>query len=122
MSIKCKVEELTLKERNTIVTKLQFNKKENPRFKSRGVSATIYPYFVDDDNEYTYLPMNWALNNIACAKRPERTDFVDNFPSTFKGQLRPIQKEVKVCLLILRQDIVVRKWQEQRPKIEQLIN
>jgi len=95
MSIKCKVDDLTLLERNNIVKTLQFNKKENPRFKNRQVSATIYPYYVDENNEYTYLPFYWAQKNINIAKRPERTDFVDNFPSKFVGKLRDMQKTVK---------------------------
>ena len=37
MSIKCKVDDLTLLERNNIVKTLQFNKKENQRFKNRQV-------------------------------------------------------------------------------------
>ena len=95
MSIKCKVDNLTLLERNHIVKTLQFNKKENPRFKNRQLSATIYPYYIDNDNEFAYLPFYWAQQNIKCALRPERESFDNNFPSTFTGKLRDMQKEVK---------------------------
>lgn len=89
------MEELELFERNNIVKTLQFNKKENPRFKNRQVSATIYPYYIDDENIFAYLPFFWSQHNIKIAKRPERNDYINNFPSTFVGKLRDMQKEVK---------------------------
>ena len=95
MSIKCKVNDLSLLERQTIIKKLQFNKKQNPRFKNRQLSPTIYPYFIDDDNKFAYLPFYWSLKNIQVSKRPERKNFIDNFPSKFIGKLRDMQKIVK---------------------------
>ena len=97
MSIVCNINNLTLEERTIVVQNLQFNKKVNPRFKNQAISNTIYPYNIEGDN--IYLPFYWCTQNIACCKRPLRNNYTIDFFPKFKGQLRPLQKEVKKEML-----------------------
>ena len=97
MSIKINVENISLSERSNIIKQLQFNKKQNPRFKNKAISATIHPYYIDDKTDDAYLPFYWCLKNIKKSKRPLRKNFSNDFVSTFKDslKLRPLQKQVK---------------------------
>lgn len=97
MSIKINVENISLLERSKIIKQLQFNKKQNPRFKNQKVSPTIHPYYIDEKTDDAFLPFDWCLKNIKQAKRPPRNSFNHNFVTTFKEtlKLRPLQKEVK---------------------------
>jgi superfamily II DNA or RNA helicase len=97
MSIKINIDKLTLNERALIVKELQFNKKQNPRFRNKQVSPTIHPYYIDDETNEAYLPFYWSLINIKKSCRRLRSDFNHNFTPTFNSSLtlRPLQKEVK---------------------------
>jgi DNA or RNA helicases of superfamily II len=100
MSISLNIDKLSLAERASIVKKLQFNKKVNPRFKNQRVSPTIHSYFIDDETNLVYLPFYWALSNVKLAKRPQRKLFsiFGEFP-TFTGKLRPLQLEIKANII-----------------------
>ncbi len=107
MSIKINIDNLTLNERALIVKQLQFNKKQNPRFRSNQVSATIHPYYIDEETNEAYLPFYWALKNVKQSIKPLRKYFKHNFTPTFKKTLtlRPLQKEVKKKVIDYLNDI-----------------
>tara|TARA_B100001094_G_C18152937_1_gene784724 strand:+ start:90 stop:1445 length:1356 start_codon:yes stop_codon:yes gene_type:complete len=107
MSIKINIDNLSLNERSNIVKNLQFNKKQNPRFRNNQVSPSIHPYYIDDNTNDAYLPFYWCMMNVKKCTRPLRNEFKYNFTPTFKSSLtlRPLQKEVKKKVIKFLNDI-----------------
>ena len=97
MSIKISLNDLTDREKETIVSTLQFTKKETEYNKFEGMRP-VRPYDITEDEStreaVIYLPFYWALKNIKKCKMPKK----DKYPLsgvTFTGTLRPNQKEVQ---------------------------
>ena len=97
MSIKINLDDLTDKEKELIVSKLQFNKKPNEYNKFEDFTP-VRPYHITEDENtkeaVIYLPFYWALKNIKKCKTPKKDSFPVNI-AKFNGRLRPLQKEVQ---------------------------
>ena len=97
MSIKISLDELTDKEKDRIVSELQFNKKPTEYNKFEDFKP-VRPYSITEDSEtgkaVVFLPFYWALKHIKKCKKPKKDFFPENIAS-FTGTLRPLQKEVQ---------------------------
>lgn len=101
MSIKLKIDKLSLQVRQKITKDLNFkvgggddkNKKKNNFFRS-GANSYIKPYLIDKETSQVFLPFNYTLTQIPESSRPDRSIY-SPINIKFQQSLRDGQKEVK---------------------------
>ena len=89
MSIRLKLDNIPYEERLSI-SKLSFEKKQSQYVYTPPETITAY----DVEEEYLYVPFQYALQNIKNTQKPTRKSF-PKAAMKFTGKLRPLQVEVK---------------------------
>ena len=89
MSIRLKLDNIPYEERLSI-SKLSFEKKQSQYVYTPPETITAY----DVEEEYLYVPFQYALQNIKNTQKPARKSF-PKAAMKFTGKLRPLQEEVK---------------------------
>lgn len=88
MSRKVALSDLSEEERSKISAELEITP-DPPKAAPFSKPKPIYLYDVDD--EFVYLPFSYSQK----FPRPEREEFPNTFSSSFQGELRPQQQEVR---------------------------
>jgi superfamily II DNA or RNA helicase len=90
MSIRLKIDDIPYEEREGLIKDLRIYKKTS---KYDRQAKFIEPYLITED-DYIYLPFQYALKNISNSSRPERKE-LDIRKTEFTGKLRELQKTVR---------------------------
>lgn len=88
MSVKVPINTLTDDQRHYIIKKVIFHKTDA----FTGHTQTITPYHIDQQGEFIYLPISWAVQN---GYKPEQRSTYKPLTAPFQGSLREYQKQVK---------------------------
>lgn len=92
MSIRIPLKDLSDKDRVTLSQKLCFYKKQS-KYNKFQESEPIRPYSFDN-SQNLYIPFHYGLKKFGSRYRRERKEF-RKMNTSFSGQLRPLQQEVK---------------------------
>ena len=100
MSIKIDINSLSEEEKDLIINKLQFQKKENFYGNFQADPIIIRPFNISKNS--IDLPLAWAMKNIPIAKnkRKTRNEFSE-MSTDFVGTLKPLQKDIQKEVITL---------------------
>ena len=97
MSIRIRLDSLSLPQRTLLVEQLKFEKKRT-NFNKFQTLPTIRPYLIETDQtdnvDYVYIPFYWCQKYLKLKNRPDRKTF-PKMKTSFQGTLRPLQQEIR---------------------------